>query len=519
MQKILFIDDDPEIRLLIKSALKDFGEVLVAETGEEGIALAREKRPSLVLIDIMLPGLSGYDVVMKLRQIEYFRNIPIVAVTAYGGKRDVTRAKTLGFDEYIIKPFDILMLQKRIKGYLTGEITAPPKKDINPTVREYSIELIDRLQNSIEELQSEKKFRDSIIQGLSCGLLVLDSEEKIVTINPEGIRILDAFAEKIRGEKLSSVIGSGNTESMTMINRDGLFYRNELSMFTVDGEERIIGFTTVPRMDAAGKMVGIIISFRDITDIKRFQKEMEKMNRLSTMARVASAVAHEIRNPLAGIKTMTRSIEENIGDADNNRECIVRIIKQVDRLDEILRGFFTYSRPPRPRIKRSSLMEIIREVKPLVKKKLNEKGIVLEENYEKTLPDILVDSKQIQQVILDLMLNSIDAITHDGRIVIEAKTLQPAEREAYSIIFPELRGREQFIMMTLMDNGCGMPRGISEKIFEPFFTTKYNGSGLGLSIVYRILQENNAAIFVDSGEGAGTTFIIFFETEKRWERF
>ncbi|MEW6110332.1 MAG: ATP-binding protein [Nitrospirota bacterium] len=285
------------------------------------------------------------------------------------------------------------------------------------------------------------------------------------------------------------------------------------------GEERIIGFTTAPRVNTAGDMDGIIVSFRDITDVKRIQKEMERVSRLSTIAEIASAVAHEIRNPLAGIKTMAQSIEENLGETDGNKEYISRIIKQVDRLNDILKTFFTYARPAKPRITRTSLINIINEVKPLVGNKLMEKNILMIENYERGLPDILVDPNQMQQVFLNLLLNSIDAVAGKGRIEIVAKSLQPAEREAYSIVFPELKDNGDYIVLKFSDNGCGMPKETAEKIFEPFFTTKSSGSGLGLSIVYSLLHENNAAIFVDSVEGAGSTFIIFLEADRKWEKF
>jgi len=519
MDRVLFIDDDPDIRRLISSALEEYCEVISAESGEEGIAKAIEYRPSVVLIDIMLPGLNGYDVVMKLRQIEALKDVPIFAVSAYGGEDEQERARALGFDDYLAKPLDIGRFQRLITAFLSGNRQASYRHDIDPTFRDYSVDLINRLQMTIEDLKSEKKFTESIIQSLSSGLMVIDPDGMIVTINPEGLRILSLFSETVKGKKLAEVLGEEAAKKMTEISKEVLFFRNEITLRTIHGDERVLGFTTVPRINASGRMVGLIVSFRDITDIQLIQKEMEKINRLSTMAEIASAVAHEIRNPLAGIKTMAQSIDENLGETDENKEYTRRIIKQVDRLNEILKGFFTYSRPPKPRITRASLIDIVQEVKPLVSKKLQEKGIVLVENYEKDMPMILADPNQIQQVFLNLILNAIDAISSGGRISITGRSLNPPEHEAYSLICPALKEHNHHLMVTFRDNGSGMSKETVEKIFEPFFTTKCNGSGLGLSIVYRVLQENNAAIFCDSAEGVGTTFLMFFETEKKWEKF
>jgi PAS domain S-box-containing protein len=467
----------------------------------------------------MLPGISGYDVLLKLRTIESLKDIPILAITACGKDEAEPRAMGLGFDEYIPKPVEIAPFQQLIISYLSGEKASFQKEGNPSTIREYSIDLIDRLQATIEDLRTEKKFTESIIQSLSSGLMVLDLEGIIVAINPGGRKILNDFSDMIEGESLANVIGAKEASAMTEIKSDKLHYRNEIVLRTRTGDERMVGFTTVPRENAVGKRVGTIISFRDITDVQYIQKEMEKINRLSTVAEIASAVAHEIRNPLAGIKTMAQSIDENLSEADGNKEYIRRIVKQVDRLNDILKGFFTYARPAKPRIVRASLMNIIQEVKPLVKNRLEDKKIVFTTNYEKDLPCILADPNQIQQVFLNLILNATDALSFAGRIEVSARTLREAEKNAYSLIYPKLKDGGNYVIVHFKDNGCGMPRSVSEKIFEPFFTTKVTGSGLGLSIVYRILRENNAAIFVDSTEGVGTTFILFFEIEGKWEKF
>ncbi len=518
MEKILFIDDDPAIRTSFKVALKNVCEVIEAETGEEGISKAIKHMPSLILVDIMLPGLSGYDVAMKLRQLDELKNTPIIAISAVGRTELENRAKALGFDEYMTKPVDVKHFLTRITGYLSGEIEMQTKSDLNKTMRDYSVDLIDRLQKKIEELKAEKTSTESIIQSLSSGLMIVDLKGRVIIINPEGRKIMNSFAEITEGELLADILGAEQAAAMCEIRGNTLFFRNEVALKSRHGDERVIGFTTAPRVDTTGTMDGIIVSFRDITDVKRIQKEIERVSRLGTIAEIASAVAHEIRNPLAGIKTMAQSIEENLAETDGNKEYINRIIKQVDRLNDILKAFFTYARPAKPRITKTSLIEVIKEVRPLVENRLRGKNIILSEQYEQGLPDILADPNQIQQVFLNLVLNALDALGHKGKIVISAKSLQSAEREVYSLIFPKLREKYNYLVVKVSDSGCGMSRDTAEKIFEPFFTTKASGSGLGLSIVYSILNENNAAIFVDSVEGAGTTFILFFETDRKWEK-
>lgn len=513
MKKILCIDDDPNIRLLIKTALEGLCEVVEAASGEEGLHEALRCNPSLILVDIMLPGLSGYDVVMKLRQIKQLKNTPVLAITAYGKSGELERARTLGFNDYIGKPFDIKKLKNLISDYLSGEITVEFKEDINPSLKEYSIDLIDRLQTTIEELKGEKRFTDSIIQCLGYGLLVLDDDGRVIIINPEGINILSHFVEDVYRDNISDFLGLNESREEMILKKGDFIYRNEIPLGTKDGEERVIGFSTAPRFDALGEKVGTIVSFRDITDLKRLQREMEKVNRLSAFAELAAAVAHEIRNPLAGIKTMAQAVDENIDEEDDNKEYIERIIRQVDRLNGLLMNFFTYSKPAKPQMVKVPLIAIMQEVKPLVDKKLKENDVVLIEQYEDHLPVISVDPGQIQQVFLNLVLNAMDAIGVHGRIEISAETVRHHQMSSYCKMFSELNENDKYIKVEVKDNGPGMTKDIVEKAFEPFFTKKAFGSGLGLAVVYRILQENNAFVAIESEQGTGTTVVMLFRTE------
>ena len=239
---------------------------------------------------------------------------------------------------------------------------------------------------------------------------------------------------------------------------------------------------------------------------------MEKMNRLSTVAEIASAVAHEVRNPLAGIKIMAQSIEEDSSTTDDQYECATRITRQVDRLNELLSEFFSYARPVVPKKRITSLIEIFSETKPLIHNKLEKNSIMLDESYQDELPPIIADPNQVQQVFLNLMLNAIDAIKQHGKITIIAQELSKSQLATAKKKLPGLLTEAKYIRVTFSDNGTGMNPETADKVFEPFFTTKTTGSGLGMSIVYRTLKENDAAITLQSAEGKGTTFTMYFRT-------
>ncbi len=374
------------------------------------------------------------------------------------------------------------------------------------------IQLVNDLRGSIISLREEKKFSESIIQGLHHGLLVVDLDGRVRKSNSVAQSIFKPLTELIEGQFLSDILGTeaaGQLQAIAPLESDQ--FDRELTFHTPTGEKKIIGFSNVRREDAAGEKIGVIISLADISELKYVRKEMEKMNRLSTIAEIASAVAHEVRNPLAGIKIMAQSIEEEAKDNSEQHECAQRIARQVDRLNVLLSDFFSYARPAEPNKRPTSLEAIITETKPLINSRLTKNHIELQEDFRSNLPKIVGDSHQLQQVFLNLFLNAIDAIKQQGRIDISAHLPTKTQLRQYRKEHPALLENCPYVVVHFTDNGTGMSPATADQVFEPFFTTKTSGAGLGLSIVYRTLKENDAAIVLKSKEGKGTTFTIFLK--------
>ncbi len=376
------------------------------------------------------------------------------------------------------------------------------------------IQLVNDLRTSIISLREEKKFSESIVQGLHHGLLVVDLNGRVQKSNSVAQSIFKPLTEHIEGQTLIDILGGDAADQLlTVVSTESDQFDRELSFDTPHGEKKIIGFSNVLREDAMGRKIGVIISLADISELKYVRKEMEKMNRLSTIAEIASAVAHEVRNPLAGIKIMAQSIEEEAKDNSEQQECAQRISRQVDRLNILLSDFFSYARPAEPKKRPTSLEAIIVETQPLINNRLTKNHIHLHMDISSELPKIIADPHQLQQVFLNLFLNGIDAIKERGRIDISASLPSKNRLQYYRKKYPALLRDSPYVVVLFTDNGTGMPPSTAEQVFEPFFTTKTSGAGLGLSIVYRTLKENDAAIVLDSKEGKGTTFTMFFKAD------
>ncbi|OVE78533.1 hypothetical protein BVY01_05195, partial [bacterium I07] len=286
-------------------------------------------------------------------------------------------------------------------------------------------------------------------------------------------------------------------------------YSRETELTIKNGRKISIGFTTTNRVDNLRKKVGSIVSFRDITELKRMQYEVIRMDRLASLGVLASGIAHEIKNPLAGIKAMAQACEEEFEQGDSRQEYLIRIVRQVNRLDDLLKTFFAYARPRPPNRNLHKLPVILHEVINLVMKKISSQNIQYSENVESDIPEVLVDSQQMQQVFLNLILNALDAMSEGGKLTISSRKS--------SEYFPGIIGRNNqkikdlngsFIEVVISDTGMGIPAEKVKTVFDPFFTTKSTGLGLGLSIVYRILEEHEGDIRVESEIDRGTDIFI-----------
>ena len=372
-----------------------------------------------------------------------------------------------------------------------------------------------QLEQEIIEL---KNFNESIIQSMGAGLITLDLEHKITSFNNGAVDILGFSSMEMLNKRLQNVFPKEDCERLLMNINDpnqGLLNR-EMQLTSKKGNKIFVGFSVTPRYDTQNRRVGTIISFKDITQIKQMQVEVQRMDRLASMGVLASGIAHEIRNPLAGIKTIAQTLEEEIQEDDNKREYVSRIVRQVNRMDDLLKTFFSYAKPRQPQRRVLRFQEIVQEVIALMENRMRGQSVNYVESYHQDLPLIYVDFYQIQQVFINLFLNALDAMPDGGEMRLEAypkeTTLSRIDRRGRS--FPIANKKAMFTEVVVADSGCGIGPETLQSIFNPFFTTKPQGSGLGLSIVYRIMTEHEGDIQVESELNKGTTFRLLLPTEE-----
>jgi PAS domain S-box-containing protein len=357
------------------------------------------------------------------------------------------------------------------------------------------------IEHLMRELEDVKNFTESIIQSIGSGIIITEVNDTITYINRAGERMLGFSKEELIGKPFNifSLKEKQSAIPSFLNNPDDLDTRREGWIKKKDHTELPVGFTINNHLSIRGERIGKIVVFRDLTNVYKIQEEILRMDRLVSLGKLASGIAHELRNPLAGIKTTAQALGEEMSGDDSRREYLNRITKEIDRLNDLLKTFFSFAKPQKLSLIHCEIKDIINEIIPFLIKEIADKGIRFIETYHPQLPKIKVDKTQMHQVFLNLFLNAIQAMPNGGELKIEASPIYSISSEGF---------KKNFVKVVVSDSGRGIPPHIVQNIFDPFFTTKPKGIGLGLSITYQIIKKHGGTIKVDSQWEQGTSFIV-----------
>ncbi len=339
-----------------------------------------------------------------------------------------------------------------------------------------------------KKFTSFESYSNRIIENVSDGILVLDSQNILKSINKAAQNILSKKEDELIGKEFTDIFVGDNCGRILEPNM-----KIEEYECTINGIKRVIQVSKSEFIDE-NKEINKIIVVRDLTERKELEKQVERSERLTAMGELASSVAHEIRNPLNTIGTITQQLGKDFLPKENENEfkSLTQLVyKEVRRINEIIENFLKFARPKPIKAENFITSEIFEQVKKQYEHLLNKKGIklVVKENF---IGRVYWDKTQIQQALMNLMENAIDSINNNGSISITVKETD-----------------EHRIVIIFEDNGKGISKEDLKKIFNLYFTTKDKGSGIGLSIVQKVISEHNGVIIVNSEVGKGTTFTIY----------
>jgi signal transduction histidine kinase len=233
-------------------------------------------------------------------------------------------------------------------------------------------------------------------------------------------------------------------------------------------------------------------------NLKKSQNIMRRADRLASLGTLISSLAHEIRNPLVSIKTFTQLLPERMEDEEFRNYFLKVASGEIDRLTTLINELLGFARPSEPNLQGEDVNAIIEKIEFLIVTEARKKNITISKEFMSNLPAVNVDAEQIKQVLLNILLNAVQAIPGDGKIWIETRVVQVVREE----------NTERFVQIEVRDSGVGISKENLERVFDPFFSTRPDGSGLGLAISYQIVHEHGGFIDLESEVGKGTSFRV-----------
>jgi PAS domain S-box-containing protein len=359
-----------------------------------------------------------------------------------------------------------------------------------------------KLADRTKTLEQVYKFHKGIVQNISAGIITIDFNADITFINTSALLVAEYTFKELVNTPLKNLFvdkEEANVIIDALINKRSMFESKEVNLQTRTGKIIPIGFSSTFLKNQNSAYEGVIISFRDLTNLISFRTQIERMDRLATLGEVSAGIAHEIRNPLAGIKTSAQVLEESFGPGDFRAELVKRLVKEIDRSNELLKKFFNFARPGKPKFDYTQVEMLVDGVYLLLASKMKKKNIIFTKIFADDLPEVYVDENQIEQVLINLYMNAIDAMHDGGKLVVRTSQMEQKIKE----------DRQTMVRVDIEDSGFGIDTKNMERIFNPFFTTKSDGVGLGLSISSRLIEENGGKMEVQSTVGKGTKFSLY----------
>jgi len=281
------------------------------------------------------------------------------------------------------------------------------------------------------------------------------------------------------------------------------------------GTEKVIGYTLSHVKDQRGQDVGATLFFKDLTRVEQLEERERLRDRLAALGEMAAAIAHEVKNPLAGIEVMAGILKRQLPDSPDAQTTLADIIKEAKMANVIVQEVLAFVRPLRLQVEDISVADVIRDAITMAESHSTKGQIEIRVDISEALRPIQGDPHQLRQIFTNLVTNAFEAMGGTGIVEISAHAIDTDEETASAAD----QATGPTVLITVADSGPGIPPEVLDRIFSPFFTTKPQGSGLGLAIVRKIVDAHDGRIDVGGGRGGGTIFRLTLPVRSQAQLF
>ncbi|MEN3952634.1 ATP-binding protein [Iodidimonas sp. SYSU 1G8] len=507
---ILLADDNADMRRYVARLLSPAHQLIVAADGQEALDAARTARPDLILTDIMMPRMDGYELLRRIREDADLRDTPVVLLSARAGEEAGVEGLQAGADDYLVKPFSAREVIARVNSLLK---LSRLRRRHAETLRELNAGLRERAEEATAD-------RDRIWRNTSDLMLVLDEQRDILSVNPAWETALGWREHELIGRPAQDFIHPEDRE-MTAEQARRQRVEQETHRFENRYRHRDGGFRWIA-WDAVSEGGKVHAIGRDVTAekeaaqaLRQAEEQLRQAQKMEAVGKLTGGVAHDFNNLLQVIAGNLQLLSKDVVGNERAERRLRNALGGVFRGSKLASQLLAFGRrqPLDPRV--VNLGRFVRSLDDLLRRAIGEE-IELETVIGGGLWNTFVDPAQVENALLNLAINARDAMGGRGRLTIEAGNayLDDAYAARHSDIPPG-----QYVMLAVTDTGSGIPPEILDQVFEPFFTTKPEGqgTGLGLSMVYGFVKQSGGHAKIYSEVGQGTTVRIYLPRSTQQE--
>ncbi|MGD9215104.1 MAG: response regulator [Desulfobacteraceae bacterium] len=496
MNKILLIDDEEaNVRLLSMSLKSDGYNVVTALSGEEGLKTFQQENPELVLTDIKMPGMDGIEVLQHIKELQ--PDTEVIIITGHGDIDNAIEALKFGASDFINKPIRDEVLSVALQ-------RAEEKRAMKMQLKEYTHNLELKVHEATQEVRRKSNFLARLIRSSNDAIIATDQQMKIVIYNPGAERLFGYRRDEMLNTRKITEILPGDIASLFEPAHSECLNGSELARMETIIQAKDHSFIPVflyaAPLHEKNKVVGTVSFFQDLKEIKRLQKELVSAERLAAIGQTIAGVAHGVKNILHGFKGGSYLVDLGISKADDGKlkKGWDMIQRNIGRTSELVLDLLTYSKEREPEFQACSPNAIIEDVCEVMQDRADRHEVKLVTELDAAIASVIMDPHTIHQCLTNLISNAIDACLFD----------QDTSKQ-WRVTIQSTFEDDRHIRISIIDNGMGMSEVVKKRLFSSFFSTKgHRGTGLGLLVTRKAVEEHGGIIEVDSNEGLGTVFTL-----------
>ena len=505
---VLLVDDHAENLLALKAILADFDlEMVSCETGQEALRHVLRQDFALILLDVHMPDMDGFEVASLLRARKKSAGIPIIFMTAStASELQMFQGYALGAVDYLWKPIIPGILRSKVMVFV--DLYLKQAEVQQQSQRLLELERLAHAQALQDERARHQEHLERILHAAGEGIFGVDPEGDFSFINPAGAQLLGIEAAALLGQSAHACLHPACPGGCPLaLALGGQSHHGLDESFWRQGKAFPVEYMCTPILDQE-RFSGAVVTFQDISERRSLESRLLQSQKMEAIGRLAGGVAHDFNNILTLIQGYGDLLSQKLADRPDATALLQVILDAGDRAANLTRQLLLFSRKQLVQPKLVDTNAQLLRLEQLLRRLIGE-DIQLQTQIEPGMGAIWIDPGHFDQVIMNLAVNARDAMPQGG--LLSLRMAQVLLDAPYLSRHPNM-APGSYVLLTVSDTGCGMDADTLEHLFEPFYTTKTEGqgTGLGLATVYSIVRQHEGQVMVYSELGQGTVFKLYF---------